>query len=278
MEWNKAAKLLKKKNYKESLAIYKDMNKSPVVYFNMSVIFIQKKSYEKAIKTLLKALYHDKYMSIAHFSLGNCYYRMGEYQEAISSYNEGLTTFNMKSEISYRASGLDLILYEYDIHMSKHVCYEKLKRIKEADNELAQAKKTYPGPIRVYSSKIIDVTKVFNPKSSSGLYSNHSSVSSDIHSQTSRSRKSSKSTSHSTKSTTLSREDSKTIEFIYQGRSKIMDVPKNVNHKVLVKQLSRKCEEPIEIFGMTQNDLLPIIDDQDLEALFKRSYTVIYCQ
>ena len=67
-------------------------------------------------------------------------------------------------------------------------------------------------------------------------------------------------------------------EFIHLGKSKLMKIPPNVLYKKLVKQLTRKCGEPIELFSMTKNDLLPVIDDKDLKVILKKSYIILYCQ
>eukprot|EP00834_Sanchytrium_tribonematis_P000267 NODE_5_length_72347_cov_1.339331.p35 type:complete len:247 gc:universal NODE_5_length_72347_cov_1.339331:10382-11122(+) len=246
MELTKAAEFVDRKRYNEALEIYKSMEKSAPIYFNISVIFIKKRNYEKAIKTLLKALNLDDSLSICQFALGNCYYRMRNYEYAISSYNECLMTLDKSSMVDYKYQGLDLVLFEYDIHIALKICYSKLGDKTTANFELDLAKKSYPGPIRSHFSKIVDIVKVFQPKF--GF----------------KKRKSSK--------------NGTTINYVYLGRTFKSEIPPYTNLKFLVQLLSEKCDEAIELFANTNNDMMPIIDDTDLEKILERQDAVIFCQ
>ena len=163
--------------------------------------------------------------------------------------------------MDYAQIGLDLVLYEYDIRLNRHICFGLLGRHSKAQDEMVLAKKCYPGSIRLYSTKIKDLKKVYNPPKS-----------------TPSSRKGSVATLCSTNSTISDPESPKRVEFVYQGTSKVMEVPSHVNYDQLLRQLSKKCGQDIEVFGMTDNDFLQIADDRDLQAMFQRSYIVLYCQ
>ena len=89
-KWREALNHFDFSEYREAFQVFTEMEPKAKVYHNMAMCLIGIGDYFQAIKMLRAALEADPFLSLTSFHLGCLLYEKGEYNDAISSFQESL--------------------------------------------------------------------------------------------------------------------------------------------------------------------------------------------
>eukprot|EP00834_Sanchytrium_tribonematis_P006230 NODE_438_length_7412_cov_0.582798.p6 type:complete len:213 gc:universal NODE_438_length_7412_cov_0.582798:4685-5323(+) len=159
--WERGIAFWKGRNFDMALKEFKSCDPSPKIHFNLAIIHINKKEYVKAIKCLTNVI-HLRW-PIHTFIIGNCLCGLELWEDALIWYERSLKEFRQYKEIDYTPLGLNCKLESFDLYMNMFIAHEKAGFDDLARNDLLIAKMKYPGRLRNFPRRIVDIDCLFQP-------------------------------------------------------------------------------------------------------------------
>ena len=127
--------------YEESLKIFDNIADTSKIFFNCGVIHATIGEHERAVECYQRALKLDQYLAVAYFQQGVSNFLMGDFEEALSNFNDTLLYLRGNTYIDYEQLGLKFKLYSCEVLFNRGLCYIYLQQDKPGMQDFGFAQK-----------------------------------------------------------------------------------------------------------------------------------------
>ncbi|TPX41010.1 hypothetical protein SeMB42_g05777 [Synchytrium endobioticum] len=144
VKWNNGVKYFEANDYATALDYFESIPDTSKISFNMGMALLQLGKVESAIGAFTAAIRKDAYLSVAHFQLGACRYRIKRYEDAMNDYDAALEKMRGVRLIDYTQLGLPYKLYSCYVQFNRGLCFLKLGSMDFALEDLEDALRGKP--------------------------------------------------------------------------------------------------------------------------------------
>ncbi|KAJ3081446.1 hypothetical protein HK102_002334, partial [Quaeritorhiza haematococci] len=142
--WQEGVEAYDDGDWDDALAIFESIADTAKIHFNIAMTFLNLGLVEDAIGALTRAISCDPYLAIAYHQRGACFYRTGEFGEALQDFNDALTNMRGNLLIDYTQIGLNIKLYACEVAFNRGLCFLQLQQIEAGLAEIEDAARTRP--------------------------------------------------------------------------------------------------------------------------------------
>jgi tetratricopeptide (TPR) repeat protein len=144
--WVQALSAYDSTEYEESLKVFDNIADTSKILFNCGVIHATIGEHERAVECYQRAIKLDQYLAVAYFQQGVSNFLMGDFEEALSNFNDTLLYLRGNTYIDYEQLGLKFKLYSCEVLFNRGLCYIYLQQEKPGlqDFGFAQKEKMTP--------------------------------------------------------------------------------------------------------------------------------------
>ena len=127
--------------YEESLKIFDNIADTSKILFNCGVIHATIGEHERAVECYQRAIKLDQYLAVAYFQQGVSNFLMGDFEEALSNFNDTLLYLRGNTYIDYEQLGLKFKLYSCEVLFNRGLCYIYLQQDQPGMQDFGFARK-----------------------------------------------------------------------------------------------------------------------------------------
>ncbi|KAI9669694.1 MAG: hypothetical protein M1831_007390 [Alyxoria varia] len=139
--WVAALAHYDRNEFEESIRAFQPIADTSKILFNCGVIRATLGEHEPAIQYYQKAIALDGYLAIAFFQAGVSHFLIGDFQEALASFNDTLYFLRGNNNIDYEQLGLKFKLYSCEVLFNRGLCSIYLQNRDSGMQDLIHASK-----------------------------------------------------------------------------------------------------------------------------------------
>ncbi|KAI9296974.1 hypothetical protein K502DRAFT_323492 [Neoconidiobolus thromboides FSU 785] len=140
-QWNLAVQTFEQNDLHGSLTIFEEMGGTAKIHFNIGVLYSLLGNYDLAISSYNNAIELDNYLAIAYFARALANLEINDIDSASEDFNDCLLYLRGNQHIDYFQLGLDFKLYSCEVLYNRGLCQFKLNNSENGMVDLKAAAK-----------------------------------------------------------------------------------------------------------------------------------------
>ncbi|CAG8518554.1 676_t:CDS:2 [Paraglomus occultum] len=140
-QWATAVVAYDEDDFNKALEIFESIADSAKFHFNMGLIYATCGEHEEACGAYEQATKLDVYFAVAYFQKGVSHFLLGDFESALTSFNDALLYLRGNMLIDYEQLGLKFRLYSCEVLFNRGLCYLYLGQTEKGLDDFAYAAK-----------------------------------------------------------------------------------------------------------------------------------------
>lgn len=137
--WVQALEHYDRHEFDLALRTFEPIAETSRILFNCGVIYATLGQHRRAVFFYRRAVSLDRFLAIAYFQAGVSHFLLGEFEEALSNFNDTLLYLRGNMAIDYEQLGLRFKLFSCEVLFNRGLCYIYLLQTAVGMQDLAYA-------------------------------------------------------------------------------------------------------------------------------------------